>query len=39
MHANPKIAVYYAHLSERGVQVGQQVTAGQVIGRTGSTGN
>ena len=37
--ANPKIAVYYAHLSVRGVRVGQQVAAGQVIGRSGSTGN
>ena len=31
--------MYYAHLSARGVRVGQQVAAGQVIGRSGSTGN
>lgn len=37
--ANPKIAVYYAHLSAREVRAGQQVTAGQVIGRSGNTGN
>ena len=36
--ANPEVAVYYAHLSIRGVRVGQQVAAGQVIGRSG-TGN
>lgn len=37
--ANPKITVYYAHLSARETRVGQQVTAGQVIGRSGSSGN
>ncbi len=37
--ANPAIAVYYAHLSIRNVRVGQEVAAGQVIGRSGSTGN
>lgn len=37
--ADPTITVYYAHLSVRHVRVGQQVAAGQVIGRTGSTGN
>ncbi|MDN5805317.1 MAG: M23 family metallopeptidase, partial [Microlunatus sp.] len=37
--ANPKITVYYAHLSARDVQVGQEVSAGQVIGRSGTSGN
>lgn len=37
--ANPKIAVYYAHLSVRSVRAGEKVTAGQVIGRSGNTGN
>lgn len=38
-HADPKITVYYAHLSFRDVRVGQVVTAGQVIGRSGNTGH
>lgn len=37
--ADPTITVYYAHLSERDVQVGQQITTGQMIGRSGSTGH
>ena len=36
--ADPKITVYYGHLSFRDVQVGQVVAAGQVIGRSGNTG-
>ncbi|GAA3689452.1 hypothetical protein GCM10022204_00170 [Microlunatus aurantiacus] len=36
---DPKVSVYYAHLSARDVRIGQQVTVGQVIGRSGNTGN
>ena len=36
---NPTITAYYAHLSVRGVTVGQHVVAGQTIGRSGNTGN
>ena len=37
--ADPTITVYYGHLSERDATVGQHVTAGQAIGRSGSTSN
>jgi hypothetical protein len=33
------IEVYYAHLSRRDVHVGQNVSAGQIIGRAGYTGH
>ena len=36
---DPTITVYYGHLSARDVTVGQHVTAGQLIGRSGSTGH
>lgn len=37
--ANPAVEVYYAHLSQRDVHVGQTVSAGQTIGRAGYTGH
>lgn len=33
------VVTYYSHLSRIGVQVGQKVGAGQVVGNVGSTGN
>lgn len=38
-HAGGKVTTGYAHMSEIRVQAGQTVTAGQVIGRVGTTGN
>jgi hypothetical protein len=34
-----RCAVWYAHLSESYVAVGQMVTKGQILGKTGNTGN
>jgi murein DD-endopeptidase MepM/ murein hydrolase activator NlpD len=36
---NGDYQTYYAHLSSIGVQVGQQVGAGQEIAKSGNTGN
>ncbi|GAA3612686.1 hypothetical protein GCM10022236_13060 [Microlunatus ginsengisoli] len=36
---NPAMKVYYAHLSQRDVRVGQTIRAGQIIGRSGYTGH
>jgi hypothetical protein len=36
---NPAMKVYYAHLSQRDVRVGQTIRAGQTIGRSGYTGH
>jgi murein DD-endopeptidase MepM/ murein hydrolase activator NlpD len=38
-HGDGTVQTLYGHLSEIGVQQGQMVQAGQMIGRVGSTGN
>jgi hypothetical protein len=38
-HDDMEVCTFYAHLSEQRVQMGDTVTAGQLIGLVGSTGN
>ncbi len=39
IQSSQRIAIFYAHLSQTNVTLGQHVTSGQQIGRIGSTGN
>jgi murein DD-endopeptidase MepM/ murein hydrolase activator NlpD len=39
LNDNSNTEIWYCHQSQFGVKVGEQVTAGQTIGYTGSTGN
>lgn len=38
-HPQLRMHAFYAHLSEQGVQAGQRVALGQILGKTGNTGN